>query len=316
MTTRGSECRFDTTAAFALVGALVGWCIGPIFIKYLTITFDSWSQNFYRYAAASVVWLPWLFLAHRRGSFDRAVWKRALAPAGWNVIMQCAWARAYYYLDPAFMAVLVKTSVLMIAGFSMLLLPEERLLLRSWHIYAGFILASAGVTGVLLSGTPVPIRGKWIGIALTMVSSVTWALYVVSARIAFRNTDSRHGFAVTSLYTFFGLGVAYAIFAQPVRSLPRHIWPWACIVISGVTAIAIAHVCYYAAMRRIGATIPAIVILSTPFFILALSHAFFGETMTRAQCAWGLVLLTGAGLATLAQRNLRLIPKDETTSPD
>lgn len=316
MNPRTSMRGFDVTAGLALLGALVGWCIGPIFIKYLTKSFDSWSQNFYRYAAASIVWLPWLLVAQRRGCIDRGIWRRALVPAGWNVVMQCAWARAYYYLDPAFMAVLVKTSVLMIAGFSMLLLPEERLLLRSWHIYAGFVLAVVGVVGVLLSGTHVPVRGKWIGVALTMISSVTWALYVVSARIAFRNTDSRHGFAVTSLYTFLGLGVAYVLFAQPFGSLPREIWPWACIVISGVTAIAIAHVCYYAAMRRIGATIPAIVILSTPFFILALSHVVFGETMTRAQCIWGMALLTGAGLATAAQRNLRLIPKDETTSPD
>lgn len=311
-----STSGFDSVAVLGLLGALVGWCIGPIFIKYLTKSFDSWSQNFFRYGAASLVWLPYLIAVQRRANPDREVWKRAIVPAVWNVLMQCAWARAYYYLDPAFMAVIVKTSVLWIAVFSMILLPEERSLLRTWHIYGGLILALVGVTGVLLSGSPVKLEGRWIGIALTMFTSVTWALYVVSARIAFRDTDSRRGFAIMSLYSFLGLGIAYLLFGQPFVSLPREIWPWACIVISGVTAIAIAHVCYYAAMRRIGATIPAVVILSTPFFILALSHAVFGERLTLAQCIWGTVVLTGAGLAILAERNLRSASAGETVSPD
>ncbi len=310
-----SRDRFDFGSGLALLGALVGWSVGPIFIKYLTTDFDAWSQNFYRYLAASLVWLPWLLVTERRGTLDPTVWKRARTPALCNVVMQCAWAQAYYYVDPGFMAILMKTSVIWIIVFSMIFLPEERRLLHRWPIRVGCTLAGAGVLGVLLQGNTLRIPTSHAGIGLILIASIAWALYVVSARMAFRHTDSRLGFAVTSLYTLLGLGLVYVPLAQPLNTLPRTFWPWVCVVLSGVTAIAIAHVCYYAAMRRIGPTIPAVAVLSTPFVILTLSHIVFGETLTPAQCGWGMVLLAGAGVATWAQRDLDAPPQEKALSP-
>jgi drug/metabolite transporter (DMT)-like permease len=84
-------------------------------------------------------------------------------------------------------------------------------------------------------------------------------------------------------------------------------WQWACIVMSGVTAIAFAHVLYYTAMRRIGATIPALVILAQPFVVLGMSNVFFGESMNGLQLLFGMALLAGAALAIWAQQDLKNI---------
>ncbi|MHC4632490.1 MAG: EamA family transporter, partial [Planctomycetota bacterium] len=78
-----------------------------------------------------------------------------------------------------------------------------------------------------------------------------------------------------------------------------------CVVISGVMCIAFGHVLYYAAMRRIGATIPALVILAQPFAVLAISNVVFGESLNVFQLVFGLVLLAGSGLAIWAQQHLR-----------
>ncbi|WP_448574451.1 DMT family transporter, partial [Trichothermofontia sp.] len=69
------------------------------------------------------------------------------------------------------------------------------------------------------------------------------------------------------------------------------------LVISAVTAIAIAHVLFYAAIHRIGATIPSMINLLTPFCVLLLSRVVFGEHLTGGQWFFGLLLISGIALA-------------------
>lgn len=285
--------------------SLLAWSTGPLFIKYLTGYFDSWSQNFYRYLAASLFWLPLLIVYHLQGRLPAAVWRRALLPASMNAVMQTFWALGYYFLNPAFMSLLGKASILWIMLLSTVLFPEERRLFRLPRFWAGLILCAAGVVGVVLSRDDFAFVGTRTGIFVTLLSGVTWALYSVSARAAFRDIDSRIGFAVTSSYTTVGLAVAALCFGRPFDLSAVTPWAWWCVVISGVTSIALAHVFYYAALKRIGITIPAVAILATPFTVLAGSFLVFGERLTWVQCGWGLVLLTGATLAVLAQRGVR-----------
>ena len=89
------------------------------------------------------------------------------------------------------------------------------------------------------------------------------------------------------------------------------IWPWGCVVISAVTSIALSHVLYYAAIKRIGAAIPSLVLLSTPFIVLAISNVVFGESLNGLQWLFGIVLVAGSGLAIWAQQHLR--PSSTTT---
>jgi drug/metabolite transporter (DMT)-like permease len=58
-------------------------------------------------------------------------------------------------------------------------------------------------------------------------------------------------------------------------------------------------------MRRIGATIPALVMLAQPFFVLAISYVVFKESLNIFQLLFGIVLLAGSGLAIWAQGHLK-----------
>ena len=85
-----------------------------------------------------------------------------------------------------------------------------------------------------------------------------------------------------------------------------NLWPWVSIVISAILCIALSHVLYYAAMRRIGATIPSLVLLSQPFLVYAISNAVWGESLNGPQWLFGVVLLVGSALAIWAQQHLKL----------
>jgi len=132
-----STQKYNISATFACLGALSFWSLGPIFIKYLTGYMDSWTQNLLRYSVACLFWLPFLLLSIRAKSLDTRVWRRAALPAAANVVMQSLWAAAFYYIGPAFMVLLTKTNILWIAAFSLILLPEERTLIRSKHFWLG-----------------------------------------------------------------------------------------------------------------------------------------------------------------------------------
>ena len=297
--------RFDATATLACLGALLFWALGPNFIKYLTEYLDPWTQNFVRYSIACLFWLPFLVLSIRRKQLDRSVWLRALPPAGTNIIMQSLWAAAFYYIDPAFMVLLTKTSIIWIAGFSLIFFRDERALIKSKRFWAGLGLCLVGVAGVLYFKDDFTAKGTLTGVAIGLACAFMWGIYTVTVKIAFRDIDSRHGFSVTSIYTVLGLSVVAAMFGDVAACLNMDARTWGIVVISAVLSIALAHVLYYTAIKRIGATIPALVILTQPFPVLVISYFAFGESLKMPQLAFGGILLVGAGLAIWAQQHLR-----------
>jgi drug/metabolite transporter (DMT)-like permease len=297
--------KVDFSATFACIGALIFWSLGPIFIKYLTGYVDSWTQNLLRYSVACLFWLPFLFLSIKTKRLDNRVWRRALVPAMANILMQSLYAAAFYYIGPAFMVLQMKTNVVWIAGFSLIFFSEERALVKSKRFWTGLTLSVVGLIGVMYNEVDLAQARTITGIIVAQAAAFMWGVYTVSVRIAFREIDSRSGFSVMSIYTVVGLAVSALLFGKVETAAQMDTWQWACVVISGVTAIALAHTLYYAAMRRIGATIPALVILAQPFIVLAISNVVFAESMNIFQLFFGVMLLIGSALAIWAQQHLK-----------
>jgi len=293
--------KFDLSATFACIGVLFFWSLGPIFISYLTGYLDSWTQNLLRYSAACLFWLPFLLLSIKRKRLDTRIWRRAVLPATANVVMQSLWAGAFYYIGPAFMVLLTKTSVIWIAGFSFAFFADERPLVKSKRFWLGLAFSVIGVIGVVFYKEDFAATRTITGIVIALAAAFMWGTYTVSVKIAFRDIDSRKGFSVISIYTVAGLCVFALLFGRLGECVKMGVWQWACVVISGVTAIALGHVLYYAAIKRIGATIPALVILSQPFTVLAISNVVFGEALNVLQLLFGVVLLAGSALTIWAR---------------
>ena len=145
------------------------------------------------------------------------------------------------------------------------------------------------------------------GIALAFAMAFMWAVYTISVRIAFRDINSSDGFSVISIYTVAGLFILTLLFGNPEDCLYIGLLQWICIIVSGILCIALGHVLYYAAIRRVGATIPALVILVQPFIVLAISYLVYGESLNLLQILFGIVLLAGSALAIWSQQHLKRI---------
>lgn len=301
----GLSGGFDLRASFACMGTLACWSVAPIFIKLLTGVLDSWTQNALRYGVACLFWLPFLVAANRNGSFDRRIWRLALVPSGINLATQSCFTASFYFIHPAFVDLTGKSSILWIMGISLLLFARERALLHSKRFWSGVILSAAGLLGVMAFHEQFGQTHTTTGIVWTQLAAVGWAAYTLTIRVRFAAIDSRAGFAVISLYTTVGLTVLALLFGRTEACLTLSAWQWFWVAFSAIIGIAISHVLYYAALRRIGAMIPSMVMLAVPFCILSLSHWVFGETLTAMQWPFGILLLTGAGLAIWSQEHLR-----------
>jgi drug/metabolite transporter (DMT)-like permease len=298
--------RINTVATSACLGAVFFWALGPIFIKYLTDYTDSWTQNALRYSAACAFWLPFLVHVALRGTLPARTWRRAVVPALANMAMQSLWGAGFYYISPAFMTLLTNTSILWVTGFSLIFFPGERPLLRSPRFWLGLLLSLAGLAGVLYFKKDFAAVGTRIGIAIALAEAFMWAVYTISVKIALRDIDSRSGFSVISLYTTAGLWICAVLLGHPERAVDMNAHAWAAIVVSGVMSIALAHVLYYAAIRRIGTTIPMLVVLSQPFLVFSMSSVIFHERLNALQLLSGVVLLLGSASSIWAQQHLRV----------
>lgn len=295
----------DMVATAASLGALVGWSLGPLFIKYLSGCTDSWTQNALRYSVAGLFWLPFLLHSTAKGTFDTSTWRRALLPSAANIAMQSLWAAGFYYIGPAFMTMLSKTSILWVAGFSLIVFREERPLVRSVRFWLGFLLSLGGLVGVIAFKDDFSAAGTFTGIVIALSQAFMWGVYTISVRIAFQDIDPRASFSVMSIYAAVGLSVCAFLFGDPSQALTLDVRGWAAVLISAVMAIALAHVFYYTAIRRIGATIPMLVVLAQPFVVFSMSSILFHERMNGVQLLFGGVLLVGSGFSVWAQQHLR-----------
>ena len=305
MSEHGGIRKVDFSGTLAAIGALCCWSFGPIVIKYLSGYLDFWTQNFLRYSVACLFWLPFLIYSVKTKRLDTRVWRKAIVPALANVVMQSLFACAFYYIDPAFMILLGKSSLIWIASFSLVFFPEERALVKSKRFWTGLALSAMGVVGVLCFKEDFVATRTLTGIALALAMAFMWAVYTLSAKVAFKDIDSRQGFSVITIYTVAGLSMLALLFGDLGRCTQMGPRQWAFVVGSGITSIAFAHVLYYTAMRRIGATIPALVVLVQPFIILAISRAVFGESLNIPQLLCGVILLLGSALAIWAQQHLK-----------
>lgn len=298
----GMQTKLNIPGTLAILGATLSWATGPLFIYYLAGHLDVWSQNFWRYLVASLIWLPFLLVALGRGRVQRDLWRRALLPAVFNVVMQCLWARSLYYVEPGFVALLARTSLFWVTLFSVLFFVDERQVIRSRCFWVGLTISLLGVVLVIVNRDGFTARGSLLGIALVLTAELAWGLYTVAARHAFRGVDSRLAFSILSLYTTVGLGGLAWAFGQPGELMNLSSVTLICLVISGVVCISLAHIFYYKAINSIGPTISSVVLLLHPFLVIILSMMVFVEKLNLYQWLGGGIIVIGSVLAILSQR--------------
>jgi len=288
-------------AVLALALVLVLWSTPTVFVKWLLPHYDPFTQNFLRYASSALFLLPWLCweLFRRRTRLGKRELVRLFWPSIPNVISQTVWPLALLWLYPAFVALFNKSSIVFSCLLALVFFPDERWLFRSRRFLIGLALSVVGTLGLSVL-RPDLDKGKMnLAVLLVLFGAVTWAAYSVTVKKFAADIGSRLSFAVISLYTTAWL-LAPAILWGDLGLLLRS--PWnvnVVLVLSGVLCIGISHPLYFLAIKELGVSVCATMLLCTPIGSLLLSHWIFGEMLSVGQALFGLVLLAGGALTLL-----------------
>ena len=139
-----------------------------------------------------------------------------------------------------------------------------------------------------------------MAVVLVLFSALMWATYGTTVKKLTPNIGSRVSFGVISLYTTVWLLPPALIWGDLGLWLKT---PWQInliLILSGVLCIGISHPLYYFALKELGLSVCATMLLTTPLGALLLSHLLFGEVLTSGQIIFGLLLLVGGALTLLA----------------
>jgi drug/metabolite transporter (DMT)-like permease len=189
--------------------------------------------------------------------------------------------------------------------------PVVTAVLAAWLIgegltgkVAGLAIAFAGALLVLSGGhsfTEVLGLPSTRGDLLTLVSTVTWALYTIYGR----SFVSKHDPALVTAHVLGCAALALAPFF-----LVRSGWDelarlsptgWMCLFYLGFACSGVAFMLYYAALEHLEASQVAAFIYIEPVIAQALSVAFLGEPLTASLLAGGAAILLGLWLVSHAE---------------
>ena len=293
----------------ALAIVLVAWSFSTPVVKYLMPYYDPWTQNFYRYASGMLALLP-LLIRRGPGSLNRRSLVRLLVPTVPNIVQQIGWVVALMWIYPALASFLNKASVLFAALMAYFLFPEERWLFRSKRFLAGLALSLAGTLAMALLRPDLNKMQMNLGVVLVLVAAAAWACYTVAAKRPAEEIGSAVSFATVCLYStaaFLPMALVWGDLSR-WNAAPVHVN--AVVVVSGIFCIGLAHTLYFYAIKKLGASVCATVVLGTPLGAALLSSFMFGERLTAGQWAGGAMLLTGGALTLFAKE--RPLPAELT----
>ncbi|HET9418379.1 MAG TPA: DMT family transporter [Chthoniobacterales bacterium] len=286
----------------ALFATVVIWSMPSLFQYYLIRYYDPWAQNFYRYLAACLAVVPFVFLHLRRpataGKIDVHAFAICLIPCLPNVIHQITQVVALYYIGPGVYAIFTRSSVIFTALLALIFFPEERYVIRQWQFQTGTLLGLLGAFGVVWFQTgwqtgPIPFRG----LVIAFTATFCWALYSILVKRPSAQLGSIRSFGVISLITSTLLLPLTLLFGNIDTPLRVGANVNVILVVSAVSCITLAHVLYYVAIQEIGVALAQSLQLLCPAGALALSAWIFGERLTYPQLWSAAILLLGAFLA-------------------
>lgn len=292
---------FTTPIGFAariglLLNALV-WSLPVFFIKYLSYSFDPFTQNFYRSLSATVGLFLYVWLG-KREELPRVMseWRLFVPPAIIFAAAQILYVEGIYKITASLAAILERGGLVFVVIFSYFLLRDERGTIRSKGFLSGASLSFAGMMGVILGGGDISLQGHTAGVLLLITSGTLYGLYTVGIAKATKYLDPLAAtFAIVASSTVI-FGVAAAIYGEPGQIF--HV-DWKInlfLLISGLIGIAAGHTLFFINVKKVGNVLTNTFLLLTPLIGVTLAFLFLGEKLTLLQIVSGVVLIGGSYL--------------------
>jgi drug/metabolite transporter (DMT)-like permease len=286
--------KFGSTDFFMLIAILL-WAVNFSFVKIALREFSPLGFNGIRLIFASLILIIILFISRQGFSIAKSdIWKIfALGIIG-NTIFQFLFIHGLNWTTASNTSLVMAMTPVFVALLSTLL-KHERI---HWAGWLGILISFFGFYFVITkqAGT---FRLEWQSLRgdfLILVGNIFWAIYTVFSKPLLQRIPPLKFTTITlAVGTFFYLPFSAKDILQ-LRWSEMSFQVWAALIYSGLFAIAISYVIWYASVKRVGNSKTAIYGNITPVFAVISAYIFLSEKLTLLQILGALIIFAGVYL--------------------
>lgn len=288
----------------AIAAASVSWGLSPVMIRFLSGTYDPFTQAFARYGSAclvllgiSLIWFRAELLQIARKPFG------ILGLALVNLCIQTAWTFGCYYSKSVTAQLIIKLDTIFVIVFAYLLYREERSVIRNPLFLGGVLLCFCGTAGIIFSrGGGADFHQPLWASALLVLFAFGWGVYSVWGKHLVGNIHPMPLFTVIATLTAMGFAFLAARYGSPGTILRAQRTDQIVLLLSGLLPVALAHCCFLYAQKPLGAAFCSTILLLNPLVTFAAANLLFDdEALAPAQFLAAGFILAGAAAVVRAR---------------
>jgi len=299
--------------------AVLVWAWTGIFVKTLKDAgFDPFTQNVYRYAAATAALLILTGLMNPVG-FKKALrrpWVFALpglAMAGFQTL----WVLGMYRVEPAFAGVIGQSDMLLIMLIALFFADERRMVCNLRFVTAIFVGLIAVIAFVALAPPSATEKaggqGSFLlGSGLVLAGCAMWVVFAYITKWLVKRHGAMVLFSFSAVFATLLL-TAVALVAQAAGCGQvnfGHVfevsWPFLLLLVgSGVLNVGTCQALFQHSVRLLGVTLTRGLELVIPLLTALFSHLVRGERLSGGQWMCGLILLGSVAYLTVLGKRLK-----------
>lgn len=286
--------KFGATDIYMLLAVLF-WAINFIFIKIALTEFNPLAFNGIRMTLASVVLVLFLFVTKQGlGVAKKDIWKLVVLGIIGNTVYQLLFIHGINLTSASNTSIIMAMTPVSVALLSTLLKHEK----VHWAAWLGIALSFIGFYLVIAEqpGTFVFSWENLRGDMLIFFGNLAWAVFTVFSKpFLGRITPLKWSSLTLAAGTLFYLPFCVPAFASQDFSRVSF-KAWAILAFSGIFALAVCYVIWYASVKRVGNSKTVIYGNVTPVFTVIFAYFFIAERIGVWQGIGALILLGGVYL--------------------
>jgi len=304
---RNSKYKTFGTTDVLMLSAVLFWAVNFSFVKIALKELSPLAFNGIRLFFASVVLSLVLVLKGENLKVGRKIfWKLMVLGFIGNTAYQMSFIHGIDWTSASNSAIIIAITPVFIALLSSLM-KHEKVHPAAW---AGILFSLLGFYLVISSRTgPFEISSPGVrGDLLIFGGNICWAVYTVFSKPLLERMSPLKLTALTMVFgTLFFLPFCVIDIVQiPFRNVTFK--AWGSLLYSGLFALVICYVIWYASVRRVGNTKTAIYSYLIPVFTAIFAYFFIGERISGQQVAGALIIFLGLYLARIGYK--RFLRKD------
>ncbi len=286
--------EFGATDIFMLL-AILCWAINFSFMKIALREFSPLAFNGIRLLFASLILIIALFVKGEGFSLAKSdIPKILFLSIIGNTAFQLLFIHGLNWTTASNTSVIMAMTPVFVAMLSVLLKQEK----IHWAGWLGIVISFIGFYFIITKqvGT---FHFSWEelrGDLMILIGNLFWAIYTVFSRPFLEKISPLKWTSITlAVGTVFYLPFAASEIVR-IQWSEISFQAWAVVIYSGLFAIAICYVIWYASVRRVGNSKTAIYGYLSPIFTILFAYLLLSERITLLQIEGALIIFAGVYL--------------------